>query len=134
MSIHVRMRTVNLRSNPIKRKNGTTFLPDKIINPVVLDELKFRNDYPFDFDILSPQEWKKFLKKYRLNSGQLLPRYTPKGLPIVYDVYIQGRMKHPLGKKTKRSNGYFEKGTSFFPGYDADGKRLHPLKYGRLDR
>lgn len=124
--IIVRMRVLNY--NPEVHKNGKWVkFPSSLVHPVVLPEFKFKNDYLFGFDIYDPKNWKEFLHNYRLEvSGQKLPRVSPQGREIRYDVYIWGRMKNKNG-------GYFKSCTSLFPGYDKEGKKLHPMKYGVID-
>lgn len=84
---------------------------------------KWENDFPFPFNIGDPNEWKEFLKTVQIK-GDYLPRKGASGVPIVYEVYIWGKIKGISSK------GGF---ASLFPGYDNDGKKLEVSKYGRID-
>ena len=121
--IIVRMRTFNFNKEHMQN-NG--YYPH-LINPAILPELKFTNDHKFDFEITNPKNWYIFLSNYKLKTtGEKLPRVTKEGKPIVYDVYVWGWCKALTNPKGGHNN------ISLFPGYDKEGNRLHPGKYGVL--
>lgn len=55
---------------------------------------RFENDYHFNFDITNPENWRKFLRKYRTKNGKLLPRKTKEGDPVAYYVHMTGIPKY----------------------------------------
>jgi len=61
-------------------------------HPVKMTKLtQFRNEYDFGFDIMKPENWRKFLAEYVDEStGKRLPRMSQYGDPVVYYVYLFG--------------------------------------------
>lgn len=92
--------------------------------------MKFENEHDFNFDIYKPENWKRWLSKYKDKKGNLLPRKDKDGMKIVYNVYVFGV---PEWFEMKPISGSY---LSLFPGYDkfgthkkiAENGELYPLK------
>ena len=98
----------------------------------------FRNDHNFGFDITNPDNWKKFLQRYRNpKTGKYLPRYSKHGDPIAYYVYVFG-VNTWLNDILSKGSGFHNNYYALFPRrtkyYDENGdvNFLIP-KVGRID-
>lgn len=78
-------------------------------------------------DIFNPNEWRNYLKTFRLPNGKLLPRETEHGELIVYIVYYVGS---PAWLRNSNKEGGYK---MLFPGKSKEGKKLPVWLYGRLD-
>lgn len=96
---------------------------------------RFENDYYFGFDITNPDNWKKFLRKYRTPEGKLLPRKTKEGDPIAYYVFMVGVPKffREVFPGADKYTSYY----CFFPGEklrrDKTKSGFLVPKFGRID-
>jgi len=68
-----------------------------------------------EFDIFSPNEWRKFLREFIDENGQRLPRYSDIGDRLVYGVYL-------LGTPTWIRDSYGLYNFNLYPGYNEKKK------------
>lgn len=87
----------------------------------------FDNYHDFGFDIFKAENWKNFLKNYKLDDGRKLPRKTKEGDKVAYKVYVWGKPKEWVCMNTRGSY------LNLFPAYDEYGDARKVTDYGYID-